>query len=171
MELQVKLRMEKAIELLADKEEPIVNIGPGLMPLEYNILGRETVTVDVTKRFFHIWEHRERVVATVEHLPFRDDSVPTIMAMSVFQDLHNKCVQEKFIHEVSRVLVHEGFWLITVEYGSNYDGVREQIFPEELASRAEEAGLTVSDVRWLAYSGEWVQTREEGFSLWVMGST
>lgn len=172
-ESQVDLRMQKMAELIIQHDEPSLNIGVGFANLE-RILPKERkkIALDICKEFLDRLngiDNLECNLGKAEKMPFKDNSIPTITSQSTFQVLVD---QEKFLQELARVLKPGGFFAITIEYYWNYPRKPQKFYAHEadkLASYISSLGLNVTEIKYINEEGEWVQTLEEGFSMWILG--
>jgi len=173
-EAQYVLRMRKLLEILEKTDQPVLDIGPGYYGLLEQMLSPQgrwrLVVVDINiDALRNIDKSCDRIVAAAEALPFRDGSLPTVTSQSTFQVM---CDQKAFLDELSRVLRLDGFYAVTIEYGANYDEGK-QTFPARkpgyLVDYLVNKGLKVTELKHLAYSGDWVKKYEEAFSLWITG--
>lgn len=171
---QVDLRMSKMVEYVLKHEQPSLNIGPGFGQLE-KVLPPERlkIALDITENFLKGLNDIPNVIKVkgqAENMPFPSDSIPTVTTQSSFQVFVD---QEAFLRELARVLKPNGFFAITIEYHWNYPRKPQKFYAHEtdkLKTFIESLGLKVDEIKYLNDKGEWCQTLEEGFSLWIIGS-
>jgi len=171
---QVKLRMSKMVELILQHEEPSLNIGVGFGQLETMLpKERKKMVLDICPKFFERLRHipnLELHEGIAEAMPFPNDSIPTITSQSTFQVLTD---QRAFLRELGRVLKPDGWFAITIEYKWNY-ARKPQLFYvdeiDELKAFIKPLRLDITETKILSENGEWVDSLDKGFSLWILGT-
>jgi len=163
-------------DILIEKETPSLNIGPGMAILEKMLpTSHLKVTLDLKTKYLTRLKGIPNIYlinAKAEFLPFRDSSIPTITTQSTFQIIHD---QKGFLKEISRILSSNGFFIITIEhYSRTYDEADFKICDtandlDDLLTYIYSLKLKISAIKSLNYKGEWVNSKEEGFSLWIFG--
>jgi len=176
---ELTLRTIIMSDILITKDEPTINIGPGLAKLELALpTSHLKISIDRKMNFlkqFKGIKNLHLINATAEKLPFRDCTIPTITTQSTFQVMKD---QKKFLKELFRTLKHNGTFIVTIEYGGTYDIESQQfkISPNKENNELENLikyffhlGLNILEVKYLNLNGKWCNNIEEGFSLWIFG--
>lgn len=163
-------------DILSEQETPSLNIGPGMAILEKMLpTSHLKVTLDLKTKYLTRLKgipNIHLINATAEFLPFRDSSIPTITTQSTFQIIHD---QKGFLKELSRTLSSNGFFIITIEHKARtYPNADFKICDtdnelDNLLVYICSLKLKIFAVKSLNYKGEWVNSKEEGFSIWIFG--
>lgn len=166
---QYVLRMAKVLEILADKPRPVLDIGPGLGLLERLFDSDQMIVLDCEPRFFNAQSYKVKILAVAEALPFKDCSIPSVVCTSTFQVMRD---QDMFLRELARVLASKGCFILTIEYGANYEEEIQTYRARDVAklvARMRDLGLIVNEHKCLCRSTDWTTRYEDGFSLWILG--
>lgn len=138
-----------------------VDVGPGFGALEEIVGDIHWLALDLSfgflKRLKDRWPERVCVRALAEWLPLVTDSVPCLVADSVFQSIVDR---EAFLCEAARVCAPGGCLLFSVAYGWNYPRRPQGGFD---VTRPDERAVLRRYLEELGFSVEfnWVNLAEE----------
>ena len=171
---ELTLRTLTMRELLFSTEHPRLNIGPGMANLEAT-LPETDIKIALDRNISAVaWlkgpKHLHLINAMAEYLPFRDHSLPTVTTQSTFQVMND---QKKFLNELARILTPNGFFCITIEWRVWYQPEKQSFTVydlEPLKKYLHSLGLQVMKVKYLDHNGQWHDTPDKSFSLWIIGT-
>lgn len=170
---ELTLRVITMKDLLFSTNHPRLNIGPGRANLEA-ALPETDIKISLDRNINAVaWlkgiKNLHLVNAMAEYLPFRDESLPTITTQSTFQVMKD---QEAFLKELSRVLVRDGFFCITIEWRLWYQPEKQRFTVydlEPLKRFLQNLDLEIIEIKYLDYNGCWHHSLDKAFSAWIIG--
>ena len=158
------------------KVHEFIDVGPGFGYLEELTWAFDRIAVDEAVEFLKYIRAGVPGVccinAIAERLPFKDSSVPCVVADSTFQTVTDR---PKFLQELARVLKPSGYLIMSIAYSWNYPRKPQDGYdvtkPEELAklkSDIKALGLAAGYSYLDTWTMKWQEKQEEANYLWIL---